>query len=104
MFIVLTLHIETAQVSGPAKPRGINVNAVPSKGTFKSSISLSEGAPATVQSTYGQVHGASMPQLMQAVRTVAQQQAEVHLHNLHDLNRTVLALHSIGTGDISMQR
>ena len=73
-----THHGETVQVSGPVKPRGINVNAVPSKGTFRSSISLSEGAPATVQSTYGQVHGASMPQLMQAVQTVAQQNAEVN--------------------------
>lgn len=73
-----THHNATAQVWGPVKPRGINVSAIPSKGTFRSSISLSEGAPATVQSTYGQVHGASMPQLMQAVRTVAQQNAEVN--------------------------
>ena len=66
------------QVAGAStRPRGINVNAVPSKGTFSSSICLSEGAPPTVQSTYGQVHGASMPQLMLAVRTVAQQHAEV---------------------------
>lgn len=68
---------ENVQVSGAVKPRGIVVSAAPSKGTFRSSINLSEGAPATVQSTYGQVHGASMPQLMQAVRTVAQQNAEV---------------------------
>lgn len=64
-------------MSGAGKPRGINVNAVPSKGTFRSSICLSEGAAPTAQSTYGQVHGASMPQLMQAVRTTAQQHAEV---------------------------
>ncbi|KAL3149048.1 hypothetical protein ABBQ32_001893 [Trebouxia sp. C0010 RCD-2024] len=64
------------QIAGVVKPRGINVNAVPSKGTFKSSICLSEGALPTTQSTYGQVHGASMPQLMLAVRTVAQQHAE----------------------------
>lgn len=70
------------QVAAPVKPRGINVNAVPSKGTFRSSICLSEGAPATVQSTYGQTHGASMPQLMQAVRTVTQQNAEVTCRNL----------------------
>ena len=65
------------QVQTVSKPRGINVNAVASKGTFKSSINLSQGAPATVRSTYGDTHGAAMPQLMAAVQTVAQQHAEV---------------------------
>ena len=59
------------------RPRGINVNAAASKGTFRSSINLSQGAPATVKSTYGDTHGASMPQLMAAVQTVALQHAEV---------------------------
>ena len=66
-----------SQVQTVTKPRGVNVNAVASKGTFKSSINLSQGAPATVRSTYGDTHGAAMPQLMAAVQTVAQQHAEV---------------------------
>ena len=67
------------QVQSVSRPRGINVNAVASKGTFRSSINLSQGAPATVKSTYGDTHGASMPQLMAAVQTVAQQHAEVSI-------------------------
>lgn len=55
------------------------MNAVASKGTFRSSINLSQGAPATVKSTYGDTHGASMPQLMTAVQTVAHQHAEVSI-------------------------
>ncbi|KAL0035239.1 hypothetical protein WJX79_007963 [Trebouxia sp. C0005] len=71
------LHEPAApQVQSVSRPRGINVNAVASKGTFRSSINLSQGAPATVKSTYGATHGASMPQLMAAVQTVAQQHAE----------------------------
>lgn len=80
--MITTIMMMMMQIAGVVKPRGINVNAVPSKGTFKSSICLSEGALPTTQSTYGQVHGASMPQLMLAVRTVAQQHAEV-THSPH---------------------
>lgn len=69
--------VPALQVQSVPKLRGINVNAVPSKGTFRSSINLSQGAPATIKSTYGDTHGASMPQLMAAVQTVAQQHAEV---------------------------
>lgn len=67
------------QVQSVSRPRGINVNVAASKGTFRSSISLSQGAPATVKSTYGDTHGASMPQLMAAVQTVAHQHAEVRI-------------------------
>lgn len=74
------------QVQTVAKPRGINVNAVASKGTFRSSINLSQGAPATVRSTYGDIHGAAMPQLMAAVQTVAQQHAEVSVRPMWQLN------------------
>ncbi|DBA97561.1 TPA: hypothetical protein ACH3X1_015253 [Trebouxia sp. C0004] len=74
---VAVLHEPAAsQVQFASRPRGINVNAVASKGTFRSSINLSQGAHATVKSTYGDTHGASMPQLMAAVQTVAQQHAE----------------------------
>lgn len=63
------------------KARGINVNAVACPDTFRSSINLSQGAPATVRSTYTELHASSMPQLMQAVQTVAQQRAQVsYLH------------------------
>ncbi|KAL0054699.1 hypothetical protein WJX82_001194 [Trebouxia sp. C0006] len=74
---VAALHEPAApQVQSVSRPRGINVNAAASKGTFRSSINLSQGAPATVKSTYGDTHGASMPQLMAAVQTVAHQHAE----------------------------
>ena len=55
------------------------MNAAASKGTFRSSINLSQGASATVKSTYSDTHGASMPQLMAAVQNVAQQHAEVSI-------------------------